>query len=93
MEWKHYDMKIVELHSVQLVCWPGKTFDPHVLTISDLEACVEALQGSKLTCYWHKMSTWEITEHRENIAKKMATGVIVKKPRKKHSDAGVKRKT
>jgi hypothetical protein len=90
MEWKRYESKIVNAHQVQLVGWPVKDFDPHVLGLKDLETCMAALSGPEPTCYWRRINDQELSEYQEDVAKKVASGEIVVKERKKWSDAGKK---
>ncbi|KAF8572956.1 hypothetical protein K439DRAFT_1565117 [Ramaria rubella] len=91
MEWKRYETKIVNTHQVELVGWPMKQFDPHVLGVCDLEVCMAALKGLEPTCYWRKLTESELEAHQELIASRKASEEIVSKPRKRRSDAGKKR--
>jgi hypothetical protein len=60
MEWKHYESKIVNQHQVELIGWPVKEFDPHVLSLGDLEKCMAALKGPDPTCYWCKVTSGDL---------------------------------
>jgi hypothetical protein len=91
MEWKRYDTKIVNEYQVMLVGWLVSMFDPHVLSIKDLETCYDALKGPQPTCYWCKISNEELQQRHEELAAKKASGDIVTKLQKKRSDAGNKR--
>jgi hypothetical protein len=90
MEWKRYESKIMDEYQVLLEGWPVKDFDLHVLSIKDLEICLEALKGPEPTCYWRKLSEVELIQHQEEIIAKKVAGEITTKPRKKRSDAGKK---
>ncbi|KAF8575477.1 hypothetical protein K439DRAFT_1623567 [Ramaria rubella] len=90
MEWKWYEMKIVNEHQVELMGWPVKEFDPHVLGVKDLELCMQALSELAPTCFWCKLSSNKLTERQNVVAKKKASGEIVMKHRKRRLDAGKK---
>ena len=91
MEWSHYELKIVNVYQVKLVGWPVKEFNPHILTINDLNIRVAALKGPDPTCYWEKISEQELTECQEELARKHALGEVAVKARKKRLDVGKKR--
>ena len=90
MEWKRYESKIVNVHQVVLVGWPVEDFDPHILSLKDLETCVSALQGPEPACYWQKVGAEEVEQRQEEIAAKKASGEIVTKQHKRWSDIGKK---
>ena len=90
MEWKRYESKIVNVHQVVLVGWPAGDFDLHILSLTDLEMCVSALQGPEPTCYWQKVGAEEVEQCHKEIATKKALGEIVMKQRKRQSDIGKK---
>ena len=91
MEWKRYESKIVNAHQVVLVGWPVEDFDPHILSLKDLETCVSALQGPELACYWQKVGAKEVEQRQEEIAARKASDEIVMKQRKRQLDIGKKR--
>ncbi|KAF9232690.1 hypothetical protein BU15DRAFT_80959 [Melanogaster broomeanus] len=93
MNYLNYDVGIVQAYDVQLVNWPEKVKfgNPSTIgTVSEIRALRDALKAG--TCTWKKLTHRELDAHSTEVTSHMAVGDVVKKTRKKRSDAGVPRK-
>ena len=93
MNYANYDTSIVLVYGVQLVNWPldGGVVSPSQLTnTADMRKLRNALKSGE--CRWKKLTATEVQAHDNEIEARRAKGEVIGKPRKKRSDAGVKRK-
>lgn len=93
MNYHNYETAIVETYGVRLVGWPhGVNFisPSNIGTVGDIRKLRDALKAR--TCYWTVLSPAEIKAHTAELEARCSAGDVVRKPRKKRSDAGVPRK-
>ncbi|KAF9242896.1 hypothetical protein BU15DRAFT_43446 [Melanogaster broomeanus] len=93
MNYINYDAGIVQAYNVQLVNWPEKVKfgNPSTIgTVTEIHALRDALKAG--TCTWKKLTRRELDAHSTEVTNHVAVGDVVKKTRKKRSDAGVPRK-
>ncbi|KIJ58005.1 hypothetical protein HYDPIDRAFT_56796, partial [Hydnomerulius pinastri MD-312] len=93
MNYLNYDKGIVQAYGVQLINWPPtvKFANPSTIgTVVEIRRLRDTLKTG--TCTWKKLSRRELDAHSAEVASRIATGEVVKKRRKKRSDAGVARK-
>ncbi|KAG1856397.1 hypothetical protein DFJ58DRAFT_727236 [Suillus subalutaceus] len=93
MNYNNYDTAIVETYGVRLVGWPhGVNFisPSNIRTVGDIRKLRDALKAR--TCYWTVLSPAEIKAHTAELETRRSAGEVIRKPRKKCSDAGVPRK-
>ncbi|KAF9231140.1 hypothetical protein BU15DRAFT_68578 [Melanogaster broomeanus] len=93
MNYINYDVGIVQAYNVQLVNWPEKVKfgNPSTIgTVAEIRALHDALKAG--TCTWKKLTCRELDAHSAEVTNRVAVGEVVKKTRKKRSDAGVPRK-
>ncbi|KAG1899792.1 uncharacterized protein F5891DRAFT_1128793 [Suillus fuscotomentosus] len=81
MNYHNYETAIIETYSVCLVGWPHSV---NFISPSNI--------GTARTCYWTVLSLAEIKAHTAELEARCSAGDVVRKPRKKRSDAGVPRK-
>lgn len=93
MNYNNYNTAIIETYAVQLVGWPpGINFisPSNIGTVGEIRRIRDALKAR--TCYWTTLTPVEVKTHTTNLNERRSAGEIVKKPRKKRSDAGTSRK-
>ncbi|KAG1777848.1 hypothetical protein EV702DRAFT_968727 [Suillus placidus] len=89
MNYNNYNTAIIETYAVQLVGWPpGINFisPSNIGTVGEIWRIRDALKAC--TCYWTTLTPAEVKTHTANLNERRSAGEIVKKPRKKRSDAG-----
>ncbi|KAI6006015.1 hypothetical protein EDD15DRAFT_2154572 [Pisolithus albus] len=94
MNYSNYNTAIVETYGVKLLGWPtGVPFvNPSSIgTVSEIRCRLrDSLKSGE--CRWKKLSKAERNAFSSELEARRASGEVVKKPRKKRSDAGVPRK-
>ncbi|KAG1724059.1 hypothetical protein EDB19DRAFT_1644824 [Suillus lakei] len=93
MNYNNYNTAIIETYAVQLVGWPpGINFisPSNIGTVGEIWRIHDALKAR--TCYWTTLTPAEVKTHTTNLNECRSAGEVVKKPRKKRSDAGTSRK-
>ncbi|KAG2034068.1 hypothetical protein BDR03DRAFT_825687, partial [Suillus americanus] len=93
MNYSNYETSIVETYGVCIVGWPDgvKFISPsNIGTVGDIRKLRDALKAH--TCYWATLSPVEVKAHASKLATRCSAGEVVRKPRTKHSDAGVSQK-
>ncbi|KAG1752816.1 hypothetical protein EDB19DRAFT_1627578 [Suillus lakei] len=93
MNYNNYNTAIIETYAVQLVGWPpGINFisPSNIGTVGEIRRIHDALKAR--TCYWTTLTPAEVKTHTTNLNERRSAGEVVKKPRKKCSDAGTSRK-
>ncbi|KAG1794347.1 uncharacterized protein HD556DRAFT_1236853 [Suillus plorans] len=93
MNYHNYETAIVETYGIRLVGWPhGVNFisPSNIGTVGDIRKLRDALKAR--TCYWTVLSPAEIKAHTAELEARCSAGDVIRKPRKKRSDAGVPRK-
>ncbi|KIK22167.1 hypothetical protein PISMIDRAFT_102884 [Pisolithus microcarpus 441] len=83
-------LTIVEMYGVKLLGWPtGVPFvNPSSIgTVSEIRKLCNSLKSGE--CRWKKLSKAQRNAFSSKLEAHRASGEVVKKPRKKHSDAGV----
>ena len=93
MNYNNYNTAIVETYGVKLLGWPTSvtfTNPSNIGTIGEIRKLRDALKSGE--CRWKKMSKSERGAFNADLDTRRAAGENVKKPRKKRSDAGRKRK-
>ncbi|KAI6010382.1 hypothetical protein BKA83DRAFT_4068639 [Pisolithus microcarpus] len=86
----NYNTAIVEMYGVKLLGWPtGVPFvNPSSIgTVSEIRKLCNSLKSGE--CRWKKLSKAQRNAFSSKLEAHRASGEVVKKPRKKHSDAGV----
>ncbi|KAG2108082.1 hypothetical protein DEU56DRAFT_843820 [Suillus clintonianus] len=92
MNYHNYETSVIETYGVRLVGWPNGvkfTSPSNIGTVGDIRKLRDALKAR--TCYWTVLSPAELKAHASELDTRSA-GEVVRKPRKKRSDAGVPRK-
>ncbi|KAG1888969.1 uncharacterized protein F5891DRAFT_965858 [Suillus fuscotomentosus] len=93
MNYTNYETAIVEAYGVRLVGWPeGVDFisPSNIGTVGDIRRLRDALKTRM--CSWTTLSPAEVKAHTAELDACRSAGEVVRKPRKKRSDAGVARK-
>ncbi|KAI5987293.1 hypothetical protein EDD15DRAFT_2173877, partial [Pisolithus albus] len=93
MNYSNYNTAIVETYGVKLLGWPtGVPFvNPSSIgTVSEIRKLRNSLKSGE--CRWKKLSKAKCNAFSSELEARRASGEVVKKPRKKRSDAGVPRK-
>ncbi|KAG1797353.1 uncharacterized protein HD556DRAFT_1233386 [Suillus plorans] len=93
MNYSNYETAIVETYGVRLVGWPqgvNFTSPSNIGTVGDIRRLRDALKARM--CYWTTLSPAEVKAHTAELDARRSAGEVVRKLRKKRSDAGVARK-
>ena len=93
MNYANYETSIVQAYSVQLINWPLKTglLSPSQITnTADMRKLRNVLKSGE--CKWRQLTITEVEAHASELDACCAGGEVVTRPRKRRSDAGVKRK-
>ncbi|KAG1718337.1 hypothetical protein DEU56DRAFT_735573 [Suillus clintonianus] len=93
MNYNNYETSVIETYGVRLVGWPHGvkfTSPSNIGTVGDIRKLRDALKAR--TCYWTVLSPAEVKAHASELDTRRSAGEVVRKPRKKRSDAGVPRK-
>ncbi|KAG2124202.1 hypothetical protein DEU56DRAFT_744825 [Suillus clintonianus] len=93
MNYHNYETSVIETYGVRLVGWPNGvkfTSPSNIGTVGDIRKLRDALKAR--TCYWTVLSPAELKAHASELDTRRSAGEVVRKPRKKRSDAGVPRK-
>ncbi|KAG2109481.1 hypothetical protein DEU56DRAFT_750013, partial [Suillus clintonianus] len=93
MNYHNYETSVIETYGVRLVGWPNGvkfTSPSNIGTVGDIRKLRDALKAR--TCYWTVLSPAELKAHASELDTQRSAGEVVRKPRKKCSDAGVPRK-
>ncbi|KAG1729474.1 hypothetical protein EDD22DRAFT_1015222 [Suillus occidentalis] len=93
MNYSNYETAVVETYAVQLIGWPAsiKFINPsNIGTVGDIRKLRDALKAR--TCYWAALTPVEVKAHTAELNVRRLAGEVVRKPRKKRSDAGGSRK-
>ncbi|KAG1863754.1 hypothetical protein F4604DRAFT_1587068 [Suillus subluteus] len=93
MNYSNYETAVVETYAVRLIGWPAsiKFINPsNIGTVGDIRKLRDALKAR--TCYWTALTPVEVKAHTAELDVRRSAGEVVRKPRKKRSDAGGSRK-
>ncbi|KAG2342406.1 hypothetical protein BDR05DRAFT_886714 [Suillus weaverae] len=93
MNYNNYETSVIETYGVRLVGWPHGvkfTSPSNIGTVGDIRKLRDALKAR--TCYWTVLSSAEVQAHVSELNTRRSAGEVVRKPRKKRSDAGLPRK-
>ncbi|KAI5991916.1 hypothetical protein EDD15DRAFT_2168808 [Pisolithus albus] len=89
----NFEVAIKAKHGIDLLGWPESVpfQSPRAITnVEHLRTLRDALKAG--TCRWAYMSRQQCEQHRDQLKERRSAGEVVGKPRKKHSDAGRKRR-
>lgn len=91
MNYKNYDMQIIQKYVVELVGWTYKKMisPSEISTVDDVRALHNALRNG--TCHWIRLTRAEVTKYAKEIEAREMTGEAVGTKRKERSDKGVER--
>jgi hypothetical protein len=91
MNYVNYEKAIMLLHGVKIVGWPLEAFvSPSDITnIIDMRKLRDAWKSG--ACKWVRLTQAELDTHAASMDERQKNGEVVGKPRKKRSDAGVRR--
>ncbi|KAG2036153.1 hypothetical protein BDR03DRAFT_842823, partial [Suillus americanus] len=90
MNYSNYETSIIKTYRVRLVGWPDgvKFISPsNIGTIGDIRKLWDALKAH--TCYWTTLLPVEVKAYASKLSMRRSAGEVVRKPQKKHSNAGV----
>jgi hypothetical protein len=81
MKYTNYDTKVIDQYQMKLVRWTYHEFKSpfKIHTIDDICTLLERLQCGK--CHWVRMTKGDISCHRDEVDKRIATGEMVGKAR------------
>lgn len=89
MNYSNYETAVVETYAVRLIGWLAsiKFINPsNIGTVGDIRKLRDALKAR--TCYWTALMPVEVKAHTAELDVRRSAGEVVRKPRKKRSDAG-----
>lgn len=89
MNYKNYDIQIVQKYGVKLVGWTyTKMSSPsEISTVDDIHSLRDMLRCG--ACHWIWLSKAEVTRHAKGIEAQETVGEVVGTKRKERSDKGV----
>jgi len=93
MNYTNYEISIVQGYGVQLINWlleRGVVSPLQITNTADRRKLHNALKSGE--CKWKQLTATEVKAHADELDARRAGGEVVGKPRKRRSDAGVKRK-
>lgn len=89
MNYENYKVSIVEMYGVKLVGWPPSialTCPSKISTVGDMRKLRDTLRSGQ--CFWKRLNSSERASFSTGLDTHHSAGEQVKKPCKKHSDAG-----
>ena len=89
MNYDNYEVSIVKTYSIKLVGWlpsVGFTCPSKIGTVGDMQKLCDTLCVGQ--CFWKRLSSSERMSFGAGLDVCCSAGEQVKKPHKKHSDAG-----